>query len=196
MANKRRADPAARPARRLRNDDRTPPTVPSTETIIRFYLHPSSSSLPTPLIGNVIAGGSFARPSEVLRLVSYLEGNIVRGLPGPVNRLLTLWDVEREEMTRPPRIPRHLLTRWTNIHRKVSWSTLVSWRQGICTLASFLFDRSMDGMGGFLLVEICECVFLESVLQVSCSCRLFPLSCKFENFINNVTVCTGRWDND
>lgn len=134
MANKRRADPAARPARRLRNDDRTPPTVPSTETIIRFYLHPSSPSLPTPLTGNVIAGGSFARPSEVLRLVSYLEGNIVRGLPGPVNRLLTLWDVEREEMTRPPRIPRHLLTRWTNIHRKVSWSTLVSWRQGMYVL--------------------------------------------------------------
>lgn len=68
-------------------------------------LKPSSAStytplpLPTPLTGNVIAGGSFAWPSEVLRLVSYLEGNIVRGLPGPVNRLLTLWDVDREEMT-------------------------------------------------------------------------------------------------
>lgn len=127
MANKRKADPASTPPPPQRRPN--PSTVPSTETIIRFYLIPFRP----PLTGNVIAGGSFARPSEVLRLVSYLEGNIVRGLPGPVNRLPTLWDARKWRWT-PAATPSHTLYKY--IHRKVSWSTFVaSRRQGIvCTL--------------------------------------------------------------
>lgn len=164
MANKRRADPAARPARRLRNDDRTlsEPFL-STETIIRFYLHPPLP-LPTPLTGNVIAGGSFARPSEVLRLVSYLEGNIVRGLPGPVNRLLTLWDVDREEMTGYRDTFPHVVQIYTE---------------------RFLGRPWFRGDKGYVL-WLRFCLIIRWMEWVD----LLWISRKFENFVNN---CLKHW---
>lgn len=149
-------------------------TTEPLDRSIHWNHHPllPNPSPPPPSL-TVIAGGSFARPSEVLRLVSYLEGNIVRGLPGPVNRLLTLWDVEREEMT-PAATPSHTLYKY--IQRKVF---LVNLRgdKGLCVPFGFGSVWSFDGWNGFLVVE--KHVNRKSLFSVY---RL-PLFSKFgENF--------------
>lgn len=84
MANKRRADPVARPARRLRNGEPLHPTVPSTETVIRLYLHPPLLLLLLiPLTDNVIAGGSFARTIEGVAIGFVFGREYSSGTPRP-----------------------------------------------------------------------------------------------------------------
>lgn len=173
------------------------PPKPSSASTYTLPSSSSSSLWPTTLL----PVGRSLGPSKVLRLVSYLEGNIVRGLPGPVNRLPTLWDVEPRGNDWPPRIPRHLLTRCTNIYteRFLGQPSVCRGDKGYVLWLRFCLIVRWSGWifrGGNICVW---CVFLETV-YCSCIVRVvffffFALSRKFgENFINNVTVwSTGRW---
>lgn len=159
--------------------NRSSPLKPSSAST-----YPPPLPLPTPLTGNVIAGGSFARPSEVLRLVSYLEGNIVRGLPGPVNRLLTLWDVDREEMTGYRDTFPHVVQIYTERFLGRPWfrgdKGYVLWLR-FCLIVRWM---------GWV-VEICESMCSS---KVSCIVRVFVVFLASLRILLITIWSIGRWD--